>query len=60
MRMCASNPLNNIPIFHDRTLPAGATASVAQRELDRHNEIQLALYRQLTSKYGGVERGATA
>jgi hypothetical protein len=37
--------------------PATTTASAAQRELDvflRHNEIQLALYRHLVSKYGDV------
>jgi len=37
--------------------PARTTASVTLRELDvflRHNEIQLALYRYLTSKYGDV------
>jgi hypothetical protein len=37
--------------------PARTTASVAERELDvflRHNEIQLALYRHLMSRYGDV------
>jgi len=39
--------------------PARTSASLVQRELDvflRHNEIQLALYRHLASKYGDVVR----